>query len=45
VPQLFNAQRFGVDLGPYQTLRAIDAACQALLAFARTHPATQPDAK
>ena len=45
VPQLFNAQRFGVDLGLYPTLRAIDAACQALPAFARAHPATQSDAE
>jgi maleylpyruvate isomerase len=45
VPQLFNAQRFGVDLAPYPTLRRIDAACQALPAFARAHPALQPDAE
>lgn len=45
VPQLFNAQRFGVDLAPYPTLRAIDAACQALPAFAQAHPSVQPDAE
>ena len=45
VPQLFNAQRFGVDLGPYPTLRSIDAACAALPAFANAHPAVQPDAE
>ena len=45
VPQLFNAQRFGVDLAPYQTLRSIAAACQALPAFAAAHPSVQPDAE
>ena len=44
VPQLFHAQRFGVDLSPYPTLRAIDAACQALPAFRDAHPSVQPDA-
>jgi maleylpyruvate isomerase len=44
VPQLFHAQRFGVDLAPYPTLRAIDAACQALPAFKDAHPSVQPDA-
>jgi len=45
VPQLFNAQRFGVDLSPYPTLTSIDAACAALPAFAEAHPAVQPDAQ
>jgi maleylpyruvate isomerase len=45
VPQLFSAQRFGVDLAPYPTLRAIDAACQALPAFRQAHPSVQPDAE
>jgi maleylpyruvate isomerase len=44
VPQLFHAQRFGVDLTPYPTLRSIDAACQALPAFRDAHPSVQPDA-
>lgn len=44
VPQLYHAQRFGVDLAPYPTLRAIDAACQALPAFSDAHPSVQPDA-
>jgi len=44
VPQLYHAQRFGVDLAPYPTLRAIDAACQALPAFRDAHPSVQPDA-
>ena len=45
VPQVFNAERFGVDLSPYPTLRAIHAACQALPAFAAAHPLKQPDAE
>jgi maleylpyruvate isomerase len=45
VPQLFNAQRFGVDLSAYPTLLRIDAACQALPAFRDAHPALQPDAQ
>jgi len=45
VPQLFNAQRFNVDLGDYPTLAAIDRACQALPAFAQAHPARQPDSE
>lgn len=43
VPQLFSADRFGVDLGPMPRLRAIRAACEALPAFAAAHPARQPD--
>lgn len=45
VPQLFNARRFDCDLAPYARLLAIDAACQALPAFAAAHPARQPDAE
>ncbi len=45
VPQLFNAQRFNVDLAPYPTLRAVDAECRQLQAFAQAHPARQPDAE
>ncbi len=45
VPQLFNAQRFNIDLAPYPTLRAIDAECQKLEAFAQAHPGCQPDAE
>ena len=44
VPQLYNARRFEVDLSPYPTLLGIDAACQALDAFAKAAPEVQPDA-
>lgn len=45
VPQLFNAQRFNVDLSAYPTLVAIDRACQALPAFQNAHPARQIDSE
>lgn len=45
VPQMVNAVRFGVDLAPFPTLRAIDAACNQLGAFRRAHPSAQPDAE
>lgn len=44
VPQLFFARRFDLDLSDYPTVLRIDAACQALPAFADAHPARQPDA-
>ena len=45
VPQLANAQRFGIDLTEYPTLERIGAACQALPAFQRAAPEAQPDAE
>lgn len=45
VPQVFNAQRFNVDMTPYPTIVRIDAACRELPAFAAAHPAQQPDAE
>jgi maleylpyruvate isomerase len=45
VPQLFAASRFGMDLTPFPTLRAIDAACQKISAFEQAHPARQPDSE
>jgi maleylacetoacetate isomerase len=45
VPQLANARRVDLDLAPYPTLLAIEAACNALPAFADAAPARQPDAE
>ncbi|HSJ96527.1 MAG TPA: maleylacetoacetate isomerase [Myxococcota bacterium] len=45
VPQVANANRLAVDLEPYPRIRAIDAACNALPAFAAARPAAQPDAE
>lgn len=44
VPQIESARRFGVDLSAWPHLMAIDAACQALPAFAKAAPSQQPDA-
>ena len=45
VPQVANANRLKVDLAPYPRIRAIDAACRALPAFAAARPEAQPDAE
>jgi maleylpyruvate isomerase len=44
VPQVFNAQRYECDLGPYPTIVKIFGNCMTLDAFASTQPAQQPDA-
>lgn len=45
VPQMFSADRFGLDTTPFKRLNAIRAACESLEAFAEAHPARQPDAQ
>jgi len=45
VPQLANARRVELDLAPYPTLLRIEAACNALPAFADAAPSRQPDAE
>lgn len=45
VPQIFSAQRFGVDVSHLTRIAAIHARCEALPAFADAHPARQPDAE
>ncbi|MFC3530747.1 maleylacetoacetate isomerase [Vogesella facilis] len=44
LPQVFNAQRFNVDMTPYPLLAAIAGRLAQLPAFAAAHPAQQPDA-
>ncbi len=45
LPQVYNARRWGVDLGPMPRIRAIEAECLAVPAFAAAHPdAVRPDA-
>lgn len=44
VPQVYNAVRFGLDLAPYPTIRAINERCLALPAFDAARPENQPDA-
>ena len=45
IPQIFNAQRFDVDLSPYPTIRRIHAHCMTLDAFSKAAPGAQPDAE
>jgi maleylpyruvate isomerase len=44
IPQVYAAERFGVDLEPYPLIREVAARCRALEAFAKAHPDNQPDA-
>lgn len=44
VPQIFNARRYGSDLGPYPTVMNIYERCMALPAFDKAAPLNQPDA-
>lgn len=44
VPQVYNARRYGVDMGAFPTLQRIEAACLALPAFDAARPERQPDA-
>ena len=44
VPQVYNAERFEVDMTPYPEIRRITAACRELDAFRRAAPENQPDA-
>jgi maleylpyruvate isomerase len=41
VPQVFNARRFAVDLGPYPRIVGIDAACREIGAFQGAAPERQ----
>jgi maleylpyruvate isomerase len=43
--QMFNNQRFGVDMAPYPTIRRIFAAAARLPAFDKAAPENQPDAE
>jgi maleylacetoacetate isomerase len=44
VPQMFSAERFGVDLSALPRLVAVTARLRELPAFAAAHPQQQPDA-
>lgn len=44
LPQIFNAQRFNVDMRAYPLLTAIAERLAQLPAFAAAHPSQQPDA-
>lgn len=45
VPQVYSAERFGIDLQPYPLLRAIYQRLQELPWVAAAHPSKQPDAE
>ena len=45
VPQMFSAERFGVDLAAFPRLRQRFATCMAQPAFANAAPSRQPDAE
>ena len=44
VPQCYSARRFGVGVEQFPNIARIEAACQALPAFAAAVPERQPDA-
>ncbi|MGA7298562.1 MAG: maleylacetoacetate isomerase [Rhodanobacteraceae bacterium] len=44
VPQVYNANRWGVDMQAFPTIGRINAACLALEPFQRASPEQQPDA-
>jgi maleylpyruvate isomerase len=44
VPQVYNAQRFKIDLAPWPKIRAVAQACEAIPAFYVARPEMQPDA-
>jgi maleylacetoacetate isomerase len=43
IPQIYNAERFGVELGAYPTLMKINAHCLSLPYFEAAKPENQPD--
>ncbi|KWR90040.1 maleylacetoacetate isomerase [Cupriavidus sp. IDO] len=45
VPQVFNAQRFNIDVGRFPVIAKIYEACMELPAFQRAQPGSQPDAE
>ncbi|WP_460862057.1 maleylacetoacetate isomerase [Rheinheimera gaetbuli] len=45
VPQVYNAQRFSLDMTAYPVIAAIHHHCQQLAAFALAAPEQQPDAQ
>jgi maleylpyruvate isomerase len=45
VPQVFNAQRHGIDVSVYPNIARINAQCIEIPAFVAAHPSNQPDAE
>ena len=44
VPQIYNANRFNVDMEKYPTIKKIGENLNRLAAFQKAHPSNQPDA-
>lgn len=44
IPQIYSAERFGIDLNPYASIRRVNASAEQLDAFQRARPEQQPDA-
>jgi maleylacetoacetate isomerase len=44
MPQVYSAERYGLDLAPYPAIRAVATRAAAHPAFAAAHPDRQPDA-
>ena len=44
IPQIYSANRYGLDLTPYPAIRAVAERATAHPAFAAAHPDRQPDA-
>ena len=45
IPQVFNAQRYKVDISHLRKIEAVNRHCNELPAFIAAHPAQQPDAE
>ena len=45
VPQVFNAQRFDIEIAAYPNIARINALCVDMPAFVTAHPSAQPDAE
>ncbi|WP_445356893.1 maleylacetoacetate isomerase [Microbulbifer sp. ANSA002] len=43
LPQVYNAERFGMDMNQYPKIQKITQACNELAAFIDAHPEKQPD--
>ncbi len=43
VPQVYNSERYALDLAPYPTIARIYRSCLALDPFIKAHPDAQPD--
>ena len=45
VPQVYNANRFGVNMDEFPIISRINAHCETLDVFKGAHPDAQPDAQ